>query len=110
MAYSKEFREQALGYCHEGYTDDEISEMLGISKNTLGNWNKLLFTTGNLDKKKVSRRSGKPYKYTPEKIKEFLDKSQTPVLPEPIKANNIQEDDKIISREQKSKKKKKYKF
>ena len=77
MAYSKDFREQALKHCQNGLTDDQVSEKLGISKQTLGNWKKLLFTTGSLDKKKVKRKTGKPYKYTPDKIGKFLEKSRT---------------------------------
>ena len=75
MAYSKEIRETALKYCSDGMTDDEVSLKLNISKHTIRKWKRLLFTTGKLDKKKTARESGKPYKYTPEKIKECLEKN-----------------------------------
>ena len=76
MAYSTKIREQALDYSSRGYTDEQISDMLDVSKYTVSNWKKLLFATGSLHKKKVKRKSGKPYKYTPEKIKELLDKDK----------------------------------
>lgn len=76
MAYSKEKREEALELCQKGYTDDQVSEKLDISKYTIGTWKKLLFETGSLEKKKVKRKSGIPYKYKASKIKEFLDKSK----------------------------------
>jgi len=77
MAYSKDFREQALVHCQNGLSDDQVCNKLGVSKQTLGNWKKLLFATGSLDKKKTKRKSGTPYKYTPNKIAELLGKSQT---------------------------------
>lgn len=76
MAYSKEIREKALRQYIDGYTDEQIGESLGISKHTIGNWKKLLLTTGSLEKKKVNRKSGTPYKYKPEKLEEALNKSQ----------------------------------
>ena len=76
MAYSKDFREQALVLCQNGLSDDRISEKMGVSKQTLGNWKKLLFTTGSLDKKKAKRQTGTPYKYTPDKIGALLAKSK----------------------------------
>lgn len=78
MAYSTDFREQALVHCQNGLTNDQVSEKMGVSKQTLGNWKKLLFTTGSLDKKKVKRKSGTPYKYTADKIGMLLEKSRTP--------------------------------
>ena len=82
MAYSTDFREKALVYCQNGLADDEVCTKLGITKTTLTNWKRLLFTTGNLDKKKPSKIAGKPrkpHKYTPDKIKELLEKSKIPV-------------------------------
>ena len=76
MAYSTKFREMALSYCQHGITDNEVCSKLGVSKNTLVNWKKRLFTTGSLEKDKVIRKSGNPYKYKPNKIKELLEKNQ----------------------------------
>jgi len=77
MAYSTEVRQKAMEYCQYGLSDDKVSEKMGVSKQTLSNWKKQLFTTGSLDKKKVKRTSGKPYKYTPDKIGALLAKSKT---------------------------------
>jgi transposase-like protein len=77
MAYSTEVRVNALKDYVNGQTDEQVSAKHGVSTYTLNNWKKLLLTTGGLDKKKVERKSGTPYKYTPEKIKEQLDKSRT---------------------------------
>ena len=89
MAYSTDIREKALMYCQNGLTDDEVSAKLGISKHTIVNWKKLLFTTGGLEKKKVKRRAGKPYKYTPEKIKELLNNSKETATPEATNNNDL---------------------
>ena len=77
MAYSKDIREQAMVLCQNGLSDDKVCTKIGMSKQTLSNWKKQLFTTGSLDKKKVKRASGKPYKYTPAKIGELLAKSKS---------------------------------
>jgi transposase len=77
MAYSRDIRERALDFCQRGYTDEQVSEKFDVSKHTIGNWKKLLFETGSLEKKKVKRKSGKPYKYTPDKIKELLSKDKS---------------------------------
>ena len=76
MAYSKDKREQALLYCQNGHTDDEVSEKLGISKYTVRTWKKRLFDTGCLDRIKSGPKVGTPRKYTPERIKELMDKSR----------------------------------
>jgi hypothetical protein len=118
--------------CQNGLSDEQVSEKLDISKHTLGSWKKLLFDTGSLDKKIVKRKSGTPYKYTPDKIKEHLDKSKsksnTEDSPKDSKAqtaqmspkkgngilqmsvNSVTPNDTKIQDEQKSKKKKKNKF
>jgi len=77
MAYSYDFREKALILCHNGLTDDQVSAKMGVSKQSLSNWKKLLFTTGTLHKNKTKRKPGKPYKYTPDKIGMLLEKSKT---------------------------------
>ena len=77
MAYSKGIREQAMVLCQNGLSDDKVCTKLGMSKQTLSNWKKKLFTTGSLDKKKVNRTSGKPYKYSADKIGVLLAKSKT---------------------------------
>ena len=76
MAYSTELREKALTYSMSGLTDTQVCEKLDISKNTLGNWKKRLYDTGSLEKSKVIRKAGKPYKYTPDKLKELMEKSK----------------------------------
>ena len=78
MAYSTDKREQAMELCQKGQTNSQVKEMTGVSTQTLNNWKKLLFTTGSLQKKKINRPSGKPYKYTPDKIKALLNKSAKP--------------------------------
>ncbi len=97
MAYSMKTREQALDYCSRGYTDERVSEMMDVSKQTIGNWKKLLFTTGSLAKKK-KRSYGKPYKYKPEKIIELLDQSRSTQAAPSV--------DDIVKRLKKTKKKK----
>ena len=84
MAYSTEIREKALRQYIDGYTDEQISAGLGVSTHTIGNWKRLLLSTGSLEKKPVRRKSGTPYKYKPEKLKVFLDKSLLSE-PEPVK-------------------------
>jgi len=74
MAYTIEDRIKALEHSKNGLTDTEVSTKTGISKHTIAGWKKLLLTTGSLEKKKVKRKSGKPYKYKPEKIGALLDK------------------------------------
>ena len=76
MAYPNDIRIKALEHCKNGLTEAQVSEKVGVSKQTVGNWKKLLFATGGIEKKKVERKSGKPYKYTPEKIGALLDKTQ----------------------------------
>ena len=85
MAYSTEIREKALRQYIDGYTDEQISAGLGVSTHTIGNWKRLLLSTGSLEKKPVRRKSGTPYKYKPEKLKVFLDGNQSPE-PDPVKA------------------------
>ena len=77
MTYSKEFREKALKYCADGLADDAVCKELDIRRETLRSWKKLLFDTGSLEKKKL-KKSGRPYKYKTEKIKELLEKSKIP--------------------------------
>ena len=100
MAYSNEVREQALVHCQNGLTDSQVSEKTGVSKQTIINCKKLLFTTGSYDK--AVRKSGKPYKYTPEKIKECLDKLKKSDITSTVLGNTLFEP-------KKSKKKKKKK-
>ena len=107
MAYPKSVREQALVHYQNGLNDDEVSKRTGISKYTLGTWKKLLFDTGSLEKKKVERKSGKPYKYTPEKIKEMLEKSKSPVVTKSPKGNKTQGNPILFSQPKIKKKKKK---
>ncbi|MCL2034478.1 MAG: hypothetical protein FWG94_07075 [Oscillospiraceae bacterium] len=108
MAYSTEIREKALVQCQNGASDDEITAKFGMSKQTLGNWKKLLFTTGSLEKKKVKRKSGNPYKYKPEKIKALLDKSKTSATSYPPLDSSTQEYLKASSRKKSKKKKNKF--
>jgi len=105
MAYSKEIREQALLQCQMGITDDNISKKMGVSKQTIGNWKKLLFTTGSLNKKKTKRKSGTPYKYTPDKIGEFLNRSKMLDISASSKSKDINTE---IKKSKKKKKKKKF--
>ena len=77
MAFSTEVRVNALKDYVNGQTDEQVSAKHGVSTYTINNWKKLLLTTGSLDKKKVERKSGTPYKYTPEKMGVLLDKSKT---------------------------------
>ena len=79
MAYPTETRVNALNDYVNGQTDEQISAKHGVSVYTINNWKKLLLATGSLDKRKVKRKSGTPYKYKPEKIAELLDKNKTPV-------------------------------
>jgi transcriptional regulator with XRE-family HTH domain len=74
-----------------GLTDTQVCEKLDISKNTLGNWKRRLHDTGSLEKSKVIRTAGKPYKYTPDKLKELMEKSK--------EANNTSKatDDKLAN-------------
>ena len=113
MAYPTNIREQALMYCQRGLTDDAISAKLGVSPFTLRNWKKQLFITGSLDKKKVKRKSGKPYKYKPEKIKELLEKKPKPeksAADKSSKSDKAAKADNLIFFSHKPKKKKKKKF
>ena len=108
MAYSTETRIKALSDCVNGYTDEQVSAKHGVSTYTLNNWKKLLLTTKSLDKKKVVRKSGTPYKYTPEKIGALLAKSTTPVTPELTKVSSPpQHQDLLFQPKTKKKKKKK---
>ena len=77
MAYSIEVRTKALEDFVNGHSDEQVSAKHGVSTYTLNNWKKLLLATGSLEKKKVKRKSGKPYKHTPEKIGSLLDKSKS---------------------------------
>ena len=72
MAFSTQIRVNALKDYVNGYTDEQVSAKHGISIYTLSNWKKLLLTNGSLEKKRVKRKSGIPYKYTPEKIGSLL--------------------------------------
>ena len=76
MAYSTEEREAALIQCAEGLTNEEVSAKLGISKYSIENWKRLLFTTGSLEKKITKNKPRKAYKYTREKIIDLLEKSK----------------------------------
>ena len=91
MAYSTEERVEALRHCSRGLKDDEVSVKLGISKQSITNWKKLLFTTGSLEKKKSEKKPRKPYKYTPEKINDLLDKSIKPKDSWSSKVSNLEE-------------------
>ena len=108
MAYPKSVREQALVHYQNGLNDDEVSKRTGISKYTLGTWKKLLFDTGSLEKKKVERKAGKPYKYTAEAIKEMLEKSQKVGVSESPKANIAQGNTPLFNQLKPKKKKKKF--
>jgi hypothetical protein len=81
MAFSTEARVNALKDVVNGQTDQQVSAKHGVSTHTLISWKKLLLTTGSLDKKKVNRKSGTPYKYKPDKLKDQLDKSSSTSLP-----------------------------
>ena len=76
MAYSIEVREKALNLLADGHSDDQVSKDLSVSKFTLQNWKKLIYETGSLEKKKASRKPGKPYKYKPETLKKLLKKKK----------------------------------
>jgi hypothetical protein len=90
---------------------------MGIPAHTIGAWKRLLFTTGSLDKKKPDRSSTKPRKYTPERIKELMDRSgtATPVSTDGSGSINTPKNiEKVTTstdpKPKKSKKKKKKKF
>lgn len=106
MAYSIETRINALRDYVNGQTDEQVSAKHGVSTYTLNNWKKLLLATGSLDKKKVTRKSGTPYKYTPDKIGAILDKSTTPTISEPTKASSPLEDSSLLFHPKPKKKKK----
>ena len=115
MAYSTDIREQAMVLCQKGLTDEQIrSATGGVSTQTIGNWKKLLFTTGSLQKKKVNRPSGIAYKYTPDKIKTLLDKSPKPPKDVASESYKPQSSSLILLNpskpKKKDKKKKKIKF
>ena len=76
MAFDNKTRVKALKLLAKGMTDAEVSAKLNISTHTLRNWKRLLFTTGSIEKKKSPKKPGKPYKYSPEKITELLEKNQ----------------------------------
>jgi hypothetical protein len=79
-----------------------------LNNYTVRSWKRRLFDTGSLDKKKTGPKPGKAYKYTPEKIKELLDKNQTP---EPRKNPESKTQDSVATpRQTKPKKKKKKLF
>ena len=109
MAFSTEIRISALKDCVNGHTDEEVSAKHGVSKYTLSNWKKLLLTNGSLEKKKVKRKSGIPYKYTPVKIESLLDKCKTPTTSEAttMKACNPPDCPGILLQPKPKKKKKK---
>ena len=113
MAYTINIREQAMGLCQKGHTPVEVSAKTGVSPQTVNNWKKLLFTTGNLQKKKVHRPSGIAYKYKPDKIKELLDKSPKSPQAATSESSKSQSGSLIIftpSKPKKKDKKKKKKF
>ena len=105
MAYSTEEREKALRHCSDGLTDDEVSAKLGMSKQSIANWKKRLFTTGSLEKKKAENKPRKPYKYSPEKIIDLLEKSQKSKISEPSKIINEQGCQNITDKKKFKKKK-----
>ena len=107
MAYSTETRINALSDYVNGQTDEQVSAKHGVSTYTLNNWKKLLLKTGSLDKKKVKRKSGTPYKYTPEKIGTLLDMSTASTVSEPTKASNPPQNQSLLLQPKTKKKKKK---
>ena len=116
MAYFIEVRAKALKDFVNGHSDEQVSAKHGVSTYTLNNWKKLLLTTGSLEKKKVKRKSGKPYKHTPEKIGSLLDKSKAdknkpPSEPKSKKTSNTSQskDMLLLTKPKKNKKKKKKK-
>ena len=106
MAYETDLRIRALEYCQQGLTNEEVGDKLGISKHTIGNWKRRLFSTGNIEKKKATRKTGKPYKYTPDKIKELLDKNKTSVSSNFSYETNSQDSQDKPKKKSKKKKKK----
>ena len=106
MAYDINVRKEALNYCKMGWTDEEVCNTLDISRQTLTNWKKLLFSTGSLNKKRVVRRSRGPYKYKREQIEVLLDQSDKSPVNSKNTKNKYQE---IQSSDKKGKKKKKKK-
>ena len=108
MAYDINFRKEALDYCKRGWTDQEVCDTLEISRQTLTNWKKLLFTTGSLNKKRVIRKSTGPYKYKTELLKQLLDQKNT--SSESIVNVKNEKSDYQESNKKKQKKKKKNTF
>ena len=114
MAYSIEVRVNALKDFVNGHSDEQVSAKHGISTYTLNNWKRLLLTTGNLEKKKVKRKSGKPYKHTPEKIGALLgkskaDKNKPPDSKSTKTSNSSQNQDILLLAKPRKKKKNKKK-
>jgi transposase len=99
MAYSTDIRMKALEHCKNGLTDEQVSKKAGVSKQTVGNWKKLLCTTGSVEKKKAARKPGKSYKYTPEKIGALLEKSRTSNSATVSKSNNAQDIPKVSNQQ-----------
>ena len=114
MAYPINTREEAMVLCQKGQTDSEVSAKTGVSKQTVGNWKKLLFATGGLQKKKVHRPKGIPYKYKPNKIGELLTKSTKPQKTATSEPSKSKSGNQILlsspKPKKKDKKKKKMKF
>ena len=107
MAYDIDVRKEALYYCKLGWTDEEVCDTLKISRQTLTNWKKLLFTTGSLNKKRVVRISKGAYKYKREQLEKLLDQNnKSPVTSKDIK--NEQDHQNSGKKDKKKKKKKKF--
>ena len=107
MAYDVDVRKEALDYCKQGWTDEEVCDTLEISRQTLTNWKKLLFTTGSLNKKRVIRRSRGPYKYKRDELVQLLEQNN---IPESSKISKSDKKSQEIYIPNKQKKKKKKKF
>jgi transposase len=79
MAYSKDLREKVRNYIAEGKTQEQASQVFGVSVSAIKEWNKLYAETGSLSKRKLDRQ---PRKYTSEKMAEILENEPDAYLSE----------------------------
>jgi len=59
MAYPQQFRKRALEALRKGHSKTAVNEMLGLSNNTLKEWEKLEEETGTLKNRPLDRKPRK---------------------------------------------------
>jgi transposase len=79
MAYSIDARELVMRYRDNGHTLEETYREFGISKSTIGDWEKLRAETGNLGKKELNRE---PRVYPSEELEAYVEKNPDAFLRE----------------------------